>query len=293
MSANAKAEPNRERLAVIDNIERAIDEGDYKRKVEIGDPCYTKEDVERKIVPFDCLKRNPINKLKAEIARKIAEKETLKINQNTKFVGIENALSVRDGAIITANHFNPVDNTVIRLLTMRMRREKDLYILVQEGNMFMKGPLGFLMRNCYTLPVSQNHTYTAKNLKPAVTRLIEKGNLLLVYPESEMWFNYKKPRPLAIGAYHYAALLGVPVIPTFIGMEEVSGYDESGFKNIRHTLMVMPPIYPDTSLPERERAAKMQSEDMRAKTEAYENFYKTTLSQEFDRSRDIAGYPDC
>lgn len=292
MSANNGTEVKRERLAVIDNIERAAEDGDFSRKVEIGDPSYTKEDVEKRIVGFDCLKRNPFNKLKAFAARKIAEKETEKRNQNTKISGIENALSVKGGAIITANHFNPMDNTVIRLLAMRAKKEKNLYILVQEGNMFMKGLFGFLMRNCNTLPVSKNHIYTAKNLKPAVTSLIEKGNWLLVYPETEMWFNYKKPRPLAIGAYHYASLLGVPIIPTFIGMEETEDYDPTGFKNIKHTLTVAPPIYPDASLPERERAAKMRDEDMKSKTEAYENFYKVKFDPLFDRTRDIGGYPE-
>ena len=39
-------EKNEERLKVIDNIEKAIEEGDLNRKVELGDPVITQEERE-------------------------------------------------------------------------------------------------------------------------------------------------------------------------------------------------------------------------------------------------------
>ena len=48
--------------------------------------------------------------------------------------------------------------------------------------------------------------------------IIKEGGLVLIYPEQEMWFNYKKPREFRIGAYHYAAEFGVPIIPCFAEM---------------------------------------------------------------------------
>ena len=50
------------RLAVIANIERALRDGDSFRKVELGDPKITDEDVRRVIEPFDTLRRKPINR---------------------------------------------------------------------------------------------------------------------------------------------------------------------------------------------------------------------------------------
>ncbi len=282
---------SRERLAVIENIERALEDGEPNRKVEISDPIYTSEDVKRKILHFDNLKKNPINRLKAEISRRIAEKKTKEINQSTKIIGLENALSVKGAAIITANHFSPFDNTVIRHLAMQCERNTPFHILVQEGNMFMKGSLGFLMKNCYTMPTSKNHLYTAKNLTPSIEKILKKDGLLLVYPECEMWFNYKKPRPHAIGAYYYAARFGVPIIPTFIGMEETDGYDSDGFRRLKYTLFVEKPIYPDDSIKERERAKKMKDEDERIKISLYESFYKREISEPFSLKNDIAGYP--
>jgi len=69
---------DRERLLVIDNIERAIEDGDSFRKVEIGDPLVTEEMRKRAILPFDIERKKPINKLLSFIARRIAERETKK-----------------------------------------------------------------------------------------------------------------------------------------------------------------------------------------------------------------------
>ena len=93
------------RLAVIENIAQAIKEGNSFKKVELGDHIPTDEDIKRVIEPFDTLRKKPINKIKALIARRIAEKETKARNARTKIVGIENLSGIKGGAIITCNHF--------------------------------------------------------------------------------------------------------------------------------------------------------------------------------------------
>ena len=95
-----------ERLKVIDNIEAALQRGESFAKVELNDPVVTDEDIKRVIYPFDTLRKKPINKVKAYIARKIAENFTKKVNANTEIVGLENALGVKGGAIITCK-FHP------------------------------------------------------------------------------------------------------------------------------------------------------------------------------------------
>jgi len=65
---------DRERLLVIDNIERAIEDGDSFRKVEIGDPLVTEEMRKRAILPFDIERKKPINKLLSFIARRIEKR---------------------------------------------------------------------------------------------------------------------------------------------------------------------------------------------------------------------------
>ena len=278
------------RLAVIANIERALRDGDSFRKVELGDPKITDEDVRRVIEPFDTLRRKPINKIKAFVARKIAESQTEKLNVNTKIVGFENVEGLSGGAIITCNHFNFMDNTLPRILAMRTGRGKKFDVVVQESNVFMDGFFGFLMKNANTLPVSRSASYMSKNLKPALKKLLSDGHFVLIYPEQEMWFNYKKPREMRDGAYHYAAELGVPVIPCFVTMENLDTVDNSGFFSLAHTLHIMPPIYPDKSLSVRENRIAMKKRDAQLKKECYERAYGCALTEDFVPERDIAGY---
>ena len=105
-----------------------------------------------------------------------------------------------------------------------------------------------------------------------------------------MWFNYKKPRELRDGAYHYAALFGVPVIPTFTEMITKSGErDEKGFLPIKHVLHVGEPIYPDKTLSVREDRERMKTIDYNFKKTAYEKQYNLSLDNTFVPERDIAG----
>ena len=279
-----------ERLQVIDNIKKAIEEKNSYKKVELFDPVITDDDVKRIIEPFDTQRRKLKNKILAFLARKIAEKETEKINTLTEIRGLENALSVNGGAIITQNHFNIIDNTFARLLAMECQKGRDFHIVIQETNVFMKGYFGFLMKNCNTLPVSRSASYMAKNLKPAIKNILKNDGFILIYPEQEMWFNYKKPRELRDGAYHYAAEFGAPIIPTFVTMENAEEIGEDGFYKQKHVLNVMRPIYPDKELSVRENRERMKKLDAKAKRSCYEEFYGVKFDENFVIERDIAGY---
>ncbi len=294
MTANSTyPELDRERVIVVENIARAVEEGDLFRKVEPGDPTVTAEDVKRVIAPFDNLRRKPRNRLLARVARAIAERETKKRLGAIELVGVENARSIIGGAIITSNHFNYMDNIPPRILAMECGRRKKFHIVVQQTNIFMKGYFGFLMRHCNTLPVSDSPSYMAKNMKPALRELLGRGDFVLIYPEQEMWYNYKKPRELREGAYYYACEFDVPVIPCFTEMRECEGFDALGFRNVRYILHVMPPIYPDKTLDPRQRREKMRQEDALAKRECYKRIYGEYPADKFDPVRDIAGYNNC
>lgn len=280
------------RLEVIENIRKALADGDKFRKVEPHDPVITDEDIKRVILPFDTERRKPLNKIKAGIARRIAEGETKRRNVNTEIVGLENAKSVKGGALITSNHFSYMDNTVLRLIALECGRAKKFHIVVQETNVFMDGYFGFLMKNCNTLPVSRSASYMRNNLYPAIEKFLARGDFILIYPEQEMWFNYKKPRDFREGAYHFAVKNNVPIIPCFIEMRNMDEPGEGGFLRVKHILHIMPPIYPDESLPERERRAAMMEADRQAKRECYERVYGIPLTDDFIPERDIAGYPE-
>lgn len=287
---NTAPKISEERLKVIDNIAEAVKEKNTFKKVELHDPFVTDEMIKQVIIPFDNLKRHPINRIKADLAILIGEHLTRKLNKNTVIVGLENALSIKGGAILTSNHFNVMDNTIIRVLCAKCKRARKLSVVIQHTNVFMKGLFGFLLKNGYTLPVAPSVSYMAKNFKPAVKKLLGKGRFVLIYPEAEMWFNYKKPREGREGAYQIACECGVPVLPCFVEMRECEGYAADGMRNVRHILHVLPPIYPDTSISAREARAKMQKADTECKQRCYEEVYGIPLDDEFIPERDIAGY---
>ena len=275
---------------LLDTLTRALASGDTFRKVENGDPVITDGDIERVILPFDNLRRGFLARSRAYTARIIAEMLTRAVNGSTEIRGIENLAEIVGGAIVTANHYNPTDSTPIRLAAKKVGRGRGLHIVVQETNVFMKGLFGFLMRNANTHPVSKNKEYMVRNLRPALEKIIKEGNLVLIYPEQEMWWNYKKPRELRDGAYHYAALFGCPIVPTFTEMVSVDGErDRDGFLPVKHILHIMPPIYPMAELSVRENRVWMQERDRELKRAKYEEVYGIPLDTDFIIERDIAG----
>ena len=90
-----------------------------------------------------------------------------------------------------------------------------------------------------------------------------------------MWWNYRKPRPFKVGGFKLAQRAGVPVLPTFITMEnDPTRLDENGYPVQRHTLHIMPPIYPSES------AEKMKDEAFAVCKAKYEEVYGVPLVYE-------------
>ena len=92
-----------------------------------------------------------------------------------------------------------------------------------------------------------------------------------------MWWNYRKPRPLKLGAFKMACRAGVPVVPMFITMRDDERLDGSGYPVQRHTLHVLEPIYPDKTLSERAAAERMKETNYNLWVEKYEEIYKIPL----------------
>lgn len=199
---------------------------------------------------------------------------------NIKIEGAENLIDLPGGAVITSNHFSPTENIAVRKAIKSTYRKKSLYKIVREGNYFMPGMIGFLLKYCNTLPLSGN-IYTMANLNHAVAELLSKGNLILIYPEQAMWRNYRKPRPYRIGAYYYAAKSNVPVIPCFVTVDNnKKPYGKFVAADYEYTVHVMPPIFPDSAKSVRENAAEMQNRNFEMCKSKYEEVYKIPLSYE-------------
>lgn len=276
------------RIAVIENIRQATKTQDFYSKVEINDPVLTKEQSKR-IVNQYLENRNKVSfRIKSFAARKVTNIATKLINKETEIVGFEKLANISGGAFITSNHFSPVENTIIRKMVRKLGKKR-LNIISQVTNLAMPGVIGFLMNYADTIPIYQDAYYMKKGFISVLGELIKKDEMILIYPEQEMWFNYRKPRPIKRGAYYFAASLNAPVISCFVEMKELDEKDTEEFNKLKYVLHILDVIYPDSEKSIRENSIIMAEKDYSLKKEAYESIYGKTLKYDFEPS-DIAGW---
>lgn len=226
-------------------------------------------------------------KLSSKIKRKVAnfigdryflgliKKDILVIDGVT---GEEHLSALKNGAIVTCNHFSAFDNYVVFHCIRKALPKKYLYKIIREGNYTnFPGLYGFLFRNCNTLPLSSNRR-TMINFMSAVNTHLKNGESILIYPEQGMWWNYRKPRPFKVGGFKMAYRAKVPVLPTFITMTDDERLDGDGYPIQRFTLHIMPPIYPDETLGEKVGAEKMKDEAYALCKAKYEEVYGVPLT---------------
>lgn len=276
------------REEVIRNIWQAAENGSFHCKVEVDDPVLTPE--QKQLLRERHLKKRTTwgFQVNTRIARCVANTASKRINAETEITGLENVREISGGAILTSNHFNPVDNTVLRMLALKMGRKK-LCVVSHENNFAMSGWIGYLMNYADTFPVSESKSYMVEHFEPLLMSFLERKNLVLIYPEQEMWFNYRKPRPLKRGAYYYAAKFGVPIISCFIEIHDRKELDTPGFHRVRYILRILPTIFPDPGKTTRENSLAMCEQDYRQKMAAYEAAYQKPLDYRFEPD-DIAGW---
>lgn len=192
--------------------------------------------------------------------------------------------ALKNGAIVTCNHFSAFDNYIVFHCIRKHLPRKYLYKVIREGNYTnFPGLYGFLFRNCNTLPLSRNRR-TMMNFTSAINTLLKRGEAILIYPEQAMWWNYKKPRPFKAGGFKFAYRADVPVLPTFITMkDDPERVDGDGYPVQRHTLHIMPPIYPDKTLGEKVGSEKMMNEAYALYKAKYEEVYGLPLVYESEK----------
>lgn len=277
MDLSIVSEDRKEVLRKIDEYER---KGWFDKDVENDPPSpeLRPEDV-------DYLGKKLSSKIKTAIANKMGRKFFEKMIKEGAVVidgmeGGENLRLLKDsGAVITCNHFGIPDNYILYHCIQKSLKKKRLYKVIREGNYTgFSGLFGFLFRNCNTLPLSSNRR-TMVNFMSAADTLLRRGEAVLIYPEQGMWWNYRKPRPFKIGAFKIAARAGVPVLPTFITMkDDETKLDEHNYPLQHYTLHVMPPVYPDKTLSEKQAAEKMKEDTFALYKAKYEEVYGVPLA---------------
>lgn len=269
------------RKIVVENIRRCVTEGRFNDKVEPGDPSLSKEQIHnmlQRIIDSRDTIWYSINNL---IARTMARCVTAKFNRETEIEGLEKIKDIDGAAIVTSNHFSPLENSILRVMTRRNHKGR-LWAISQDTNFAMKGWTGYVLKYTDLIPISHNQEYMKCEFETLLQNALNQGYYVLMYPEQEMWWNYRKPRPLKRGAYYYAAKMGVPIISCFVQIT----VKETG--SLKHKLFILDPIYPDATKSIRDNSYEMMETDYAQKKAAYETAYGKELNYNFE-TWDIAG----
>lgn len=266
------------------NILNKIDEYEKKRLFD--------QDVEddppgRELLPeeVDYLNRKLKSKFASKCAFFVARRFMNKAIKNNQLIikeiiGIENIDNLKSGAVLTCNHFSPFDSFAMQIAyeSSKKRRTKKMYRVIKEGNYTsFPGFYGFLMRHCNTLPLSSNYK-TMHKFITSVDAALKKGNLVLIYPEQSMWWNYRKPKPLKPGAFKFSYKNKVPVVPCFITMEDSEYIGGDGFPIQEYTIHIAKPIYPDMSKDIQSAIEELSVKNFEIWKQIYEDAYMKPLT---------------
>lgn len=272
---------------VIQNIQKNIQAKQFNAKVELNDPQLDLQTEDQILENFLQQRSHWTYHVKNIIARLEMRLITQWCNRFTEVYGLYNLADLTTGAIITSNHFNPLDNTAIRYALRSQHRR--LYIVSQATNLQMQGSLGFFMNYDDILPLGRGLNYLGKTFPQLLQTTLQQNNYILIYPEQEMWFNYRKPRPLKRGPYYYAARYHSPIISCFVEMQDLQKPDNKQFNQIRYLVHILPIIYPQARLSDRDNSYYLMQQDYQQKKAAYEAAYQQKLTYNFETA-DIVGW---
>ena len=268
---------SQDRIDILKKIEILELEGKFDVDPENDPPTVPLQEGE-----VDFLKKKFSSKIKSMIADKVSFSYFNKLIKKGVIVidgyeGIENLKSLNSGAIVTSNHFNPFDSIPLHKVFKKYQKKRQLFKIIREGNYHFPGLFGFFMKNCYTLPLSENFK-VMKECMSAVDELLQDGKFILVYAEQSLWWNYKKPKPLKDGAFRFASKNNVPVLPTFTTLRETDKIGQDGFPIMAYTLHIGKPIYPDSNLSLKENMIMMKKKNEEIWKEIYERVYEIPLT---------------
>lgn len=277
----------------IRNIYDAVKRGDLNSKVEPNDAQLSEAESRQLVRNYWQYKKTHKAGLYNHIARGLANSLSALFNQQTEFVGLDKWRGLSGGSILTSNHFSPLENTAIRQAVNKTGHQH-LSIVSQETNLLVKEPLKFLFWNYDILPITSQATdinYMGRQFPAKIKSVLDAGNIVMIYPEQEMWYNYRKPRPVKLGAYHYAAKFHVPIRSCFVEIIDDGHSTNPDFNRTHYRVHILDPIYPVPSLSVRENTKRMAHIDYQQKVAAYEKAYGQPLTYSWQPG-DIVGLKD-
>ena len=276
--ATQPVKKSQERLDILAKIKEYEKNGWFDKDVENDPPS-------KELLPdqIDYLREKISSKIKTAFTYALARKAMNKLIKDRvlivdNVIGSKNWNKIEGGAIITCNHFSPMDSFAMQIAYEKSRQKgKKMYKVIKEGNYTnFPGLYGKIFKNCYTLPLSSNRKTMEKFLH-SVEKILQHGDYILVYPEQSMWWNYKKPKPLKPGAYKFAVKNNVPIVPVFITMQDSDIIGQDGFYNQELTIHILEPLYANSELTQSEQVQDLMARNFALWKDCYEKTYNKKL----------------
>lgn len=175
-----------------------------------------------------------------------------RIRMGLRVEGKENLIRYRDvldqGTLSVANHVHMWDYLAI----MSAIRPFRPYHLSWAPN--VNGENGTLIRMVGGIPIPEHSIAGTKAYIKAIRKLLNDGGWLHIYAEGSMWEYYAPIRPFKRGTAHFAVDCSKPILPLGFSYREPGWIRKHIFRQIaKFTLHIGEPLFPDPSLPGKER----------------------------------------
>ena len=147
---------------------------------------------------------------------------------------------------IYGNHTGFIDAFTPNILSLPYRRNR---IIVGPDSVSIPGITGVVqMLGAIPLPTELRGM---REFSRAV-EYYHKSSNITIYPEAHIWHFYNGVRPFSDASFVYPVRYNAPTVAFFTAYTKPRGF-LSFLRRANVTVFVSDPIYPDTSLPERER----------------------------------------
>jgi 1-acyl-sn-glycerol-3-phosphate acyltransferase len=154
--------------------------------------------------------------------------------------------AARGGAFIFGNHTQPIGDVFIPALASFPKR---IYTVVSPSNMGLKG-IGKFLPALGALPIPKTLSQM-RSFSDAVSRRLEEGKIITVYPEAHVWEYCEEIRPFVKGAAAYPVRFSRPAFSM------TATYQDRRRGRPRANVYIDGPFYPNDGLPPREREREL------------------------------------
>lgn len=168
------------------------------------------------------------------------------------------------GAITICNHVHPMDCTMVNMALLSRR----VYYITLERN-FKIPVIRHIIRILGAVPLPNNYHYAGEMFE-AMGEAVRNSACVQVYPEAVMQPYCKNLRRFKNGAFQMAVDNDVPVLPMAIKQVKPDKLYALYKTKPCLRLVVLPPVYPDKTLPRKEAVEKLKEECFNAMKEVVE-----------------------